>query len=235
MRPLRSITSNKIVFSPAAHQLSGALFQCSTSRVGLDTPTPSAGARGAVALDDHVADLGRPLHGRARACRRARSRRRFRCPRRPRAVTSRACRRRDEIRPRSPAPHRCPGRFGVPSACSSAAPSGNGSRQFGRLPAAATVPADASTAPGEPTPTPASAEVSTPAACAASRSAAAISVATSGGPPFVGCGPARVSLDGEAVTDHDSLHVRAPEVDATFHRIPFYLTAVTAQPVTPLG
>src|SRR5919202_835224 len=76
----------------------------------------------------------------------------------------------------------------VPSACSSAAPSANSPSQPGRFRALATVPALASTSPGDPTPTPASASVSTPAWCAASVIAAAIAAATSSGPPSVGVG-----------------------------------------------
>src|SRR3954449_650700 len=76
----------------------------------------------------------------------------------------------------------------VPSACSSAAPRANSPSQFGRFRALVTVPARASTSPGEPTPTPASASVSTPAWCAASVIAAAIVAATSSGPPSVGVG-----------------------------------------------
>src|ERR671932_175021 len=76
----------------------------------------------------------------------------------------------------------------VPSACSSASPSANSPSHPGRFRALATVPAFASTSPGEPTPTPASASVSTPAWCAASVIAVAIAAATSSGPPSVGVG-----------------------------------------------
>ena len=58
----------------------------------------------------------------------------------------------------------------------------------GQVAALVTVPAFASTSPGEPTPTPASASVSTPASLAASVIAAAIAAATSAGPPVVGVG-----------------------------------------------
>src|SRR3954449_8803822 len=75
-----------------------------------------------------------------------------------------------------------------PSPCPSAAPSANSPSQFGRFRALVTVPARASTSPGEPTPTPASASVSTPAWCAASVIAEAIAAATSSGPPSVGVG-----------------------------------------------
>src|SRR5919107_1098966 len=67
-----------------------------------------------------------------------------------------------------------PSRARVPSACSSAAPSGTSPSQFGRFRALVTVPASAS--------------VSTPAWCAASVIAAAIAAATSSGPPSVGVG-----------------------------------------------
>src|SRR4051794_4143116 len=76
----------------------------------------------------------------------------------------------------------------VPSASSRAAPRANSPSQSGRFRALVTVPALASTSPGEPTPTPASASVSTPAWCAASVIAAAIAAATSGGPPSIGVG-----------------------------------------------
>ena len=77
-----------------------------------------------------------------------------------------------------------------------------------------TVPAFASTSPGEPTPTPASASVSTPAWSAASVIAAAIAAATSAGPALGrawGGAPARHGVVG---VDDDRLDLRAAEVDA---------------------
>jgi hypothetical protein len=81
-----------------------------------------------------------------------------------------------------------PSRAGVPSACSSAAPSVNSSAQPGRFRALPTVPRAGSTSPGEPTPTPAGASVSMPPRPAASVIAATIASATSCGPPVVGVG-----------------------------------------------
>src|SRR3954470_2468039 len=75
-----------------------------------------------------------------------------------------------------------------PTALPSSAASGNGSIQSLRLRALATVPADVSITPGDPTPTDTSEAASTPAAPAASARVAAISEVTAGGPPLVGVG-----------------------------------------------
>src|SRR4051812_49158265 len=77
---------------------------------------------------------------------------------------------------------------GTPSSAPSSAASGTVPSQFGRLRALVTVPAAASTAPGEPTPAPARAPRSVPAPSAASFSADTIAARTSLGPPDVGVG-----------------------------------------------
>ena len=81
-----------------------------------------------------------------------------------------------------------PTRTSAPRAFFSALASGKLPSQPGRLRAPETTPVFSSASPGEPTPIPSSALDSTFACSAASRSAAAISSATSCGPPLVGVG-----------------------------------------------
>ena len=107
-----------------------------------------------------------------------------------------------------------PTRTSVPSASFKRLASGKLPSQPGRLRAPETTPVFSSASPGEPTPTPSSAAVSTPACSAASRSAAAISSATSCGPPLVGVGRRDFAPDLAAGVDDRGLDLRPAEVDA---------------------
>ena len=98
------------------------------------------------------------------------------------------------------------------------APTGTGASQSEiTLRALATVPASASTVPGDPTPTPSSADGSTPAALAAAVIASASARMTPFSPASLGVGHAVLAEHLGAAVHDDRLDLRPSEIDASAH------------------